>query len=284
MEFPVSSDECRLLLLLESTGSVKQTAQALQRDISVVSRQIAQLADRHPLVEKVGGKWQVSAAGKRLNVWARDAVIEQQQAIHSRTGVKIATTREFAARVLAPKLAELMALWPEALITLRVSEEGVERLILDGEVDLAFECGRPRDPGVRFQRVTPEAFVVVLSPRLVRRRPLRSVEELLALPHLQYSRYSASRALRLAADQLRPVAVLNDLASIRAAAVAGLGWGVLPHYAVEAELKEGTLIKLDFPGLPEIEPEQFGVWWLRDRKGLESWARQATQWLGSQRL
>ena len=286
-EFPFSSDECRLLLLLEATGSVKEVAAGLKRDVSVVSRQIAGLGARSSLVEKLNGRWQVSPEGKRLNAWSRDAILAQGRVMKSQVSLKIATTPEFAARILAPGLAEFGRSLEGHQIHVIAAEGGVEALLLSGEADIGMDCGRPREPSVRFQRVVSEPFAIVMAPALGKsksRGKIGSIEDLRLLPHLSYSRYSTSRGLKLAVDLFDPVAVFNDLGAVRGAAKAGLGWAVMPRYTVCEELERGELVEVVGRGIPQIDPEQFGVWWLRDRRSLEPWAAHAVRWLRKQSL
>lgn len=287
LDFPLSSEDCRLLLLLETSGSIKDTASALQRDISVVSRQISRLAElvpQSPVVEKVNGRWQVSEAGRRVNAWTRDAILGQQRALQSQVSLRIGATREFAARVLGPGLKELLADQPGVQVTVISSDQGVESLLLSGDVDLAFDCGRPRDPSVRFRLGATEPFAVVAAPGALGSKAPRSLEDLLARPHLAYRRLSSARILQTGRELPHLFATFSDLATLRAAAVAGLGWAVVPRYAVAVELARGELKEIRADFLPVIEPENFGVWWLRERKGVEPWIRQALAWLKEREL
>lgn len=280
--FPISSEDCQMLLLLEETGSLAAVAAAVRRDVSVVSRHVARLAREGALVEKVDGRWNVSTQGRRVAAWARDAIQTQSQALAACGTLRIVTTREFAARVLGPSLADLRARLATMRLTILSSGEGVESQILLGEADVGLDCGRPTDPAIRFRRVAPEPFVVAAAPAFWREHPVgtgrTSDAKLLQAPHLHYLRINASRLLGLSGEIPRVAAVFNDLAAMRAACESGAGWGIFPKYAVARELAQGTLQELRAFS-SRIEPEQFGVWWLRDRRAAEAPVVELEKWL-----
>jgi DNA-binding transcriptional LysR family regulator len=211
-----------------------------------------------------------------------------------RSELRIATTREFAARVLAPRLEEFLGerggavaghdalgLGGAPLVSVLTAESGVEASLLAGQADIGFDCGRPRDPLIRFRAVTPEPFAVVIAPKVARRHGVRSADDLLGLARLEYNRAPAATLLRLTRDA-RPCAVaFNDIASTREAAVAGIGWAILPSYAVAREVESGALIEIKGA---RIAPERFGVWWLATRPGLQPWVQRAEAWLRGQNL
>ncbi|MBY0471231.1 substrate-binding domain-containing protein [bacterium] len=282
-DFPVSSEDCRLLLLLETEGSVRQVSQILRRDVSVITRQLNRLAEKTPFVEKLNGKWQISLSGKRLNGWTRDAILCQKNILAARTHLRVATTREFAARILAPRLGEFLNRKTES-ISIISSEDGVEQLLLNGSVDIGLDCGRPVDPSIRFQRVVPEPFSIVAAPKLLGGAKNISMSGLLELPHLQYTRLSTARALKLLTEVPYIPMRFNDLAAVRAAACAGLGWAVVPTYSVQEELNSGLLREVPLNQKVTIGTEQFGIWWHRDRRGLDSWIERITNWLQRVRL
>lgn len=50
--FPLDSEQCALLLDLESAGSVRVLAELRGRDISAVNRQLQKISDMAPVLEK----------------------------------------------------------------------------------------------------------------------------------------------------------------------------------------------------------------------------------------
>ncbi|MFO0674705.1 MAG: LysR family transcriptional regulator [Polyangiaceae bacterium] len=275
--FALTSEQCELLLAFETAPSLEALARALSRDASVLSRQLQRIAQETPALEKTHGRWRLTPLGKQLATWARDAIASQRRALDQPTVIRLASTREFTARVLAPRLGDLVPETDTTIVSLFAAEEGVERRLLAGEADIGFDCGRPVDPEIRFRQVTPEPFSVVAAPGFVERHQLKTAQDALPLANLQYQRATAMALLGLEGDVARIRATFNDIASAREACCAGLGWAVLPTYAVRRELDAGTLVGL--PGF-EVPEEHFGVWWLRERPALEPWVERCAKWLG----
>jgi DNA-binding transcriptional LysR family regulator len=279
--FGLSSEQCELLATFEIAGTLSGLATLLAKDVSVVSRQLQRVARTAPVLEKTQGRWRLTSLGHQINAWTHDVCTSQKTILKQRAVLRIASTREFASRVLAPNLAELLGEETSSLVSVATWEDGVEKILLSGGADLGFDCGRPTDPSVRFKTVQSEAFVVVASPAFLQRHPVKKTNDVLELPHLQYQRASASRLLSLSCEVPNVLAVFNDVASVREACVAGLGWTVLPLYAVRRELHATQLTLL--PGW-NIHPEQFGVWWLRGQSAIEPWVQRAIEWLGQNSL
>ena len=279
--FGLTSEMCELLVAFEGANSLTDLASITRRDVSVVSRQLQRIAPIAPVLEKQQGRWRLSPLGRKISHWTQEAAATQRRILQKQTVLRIASTREFAARKLAPGLADLIAGESQLSVSVISSEEGVERVLLDGRADLGFDCGSPLDPSVRFKTVCDEAFVIVAAPAFLKRHRVRAPNAFIALPHLQYQRASASRLLQLSYDVPNIFASFNDIAGIRAAAVAGLGWAVLPAYAVRDEIRDRRLRAL--PGWT-IRNERFGVWWMRDRADLTSWVARASAWLVKQVL
>lgn len=275
--FGLTSEQSELLLAFETAPSLEALARALGRDASVLSRQLQRIAQDTPALEKTHGRWRLTPLGKQLATWARDAIASQRRALGQPTVVRLASTREFTARVLAPRLGELMSEEETTIVSLFAGEEGVEKRLLAGEADIGFDCGRPQDPEIRFRQVTPEPFSVVAAPAFLSRHKVSNAREVLPFGNLQYQRATATSLLCLSDDVPVLRATFNDIASAREACCAGLGWAVLPTYSVRRELDAGALTALSGFEVPE---EHFGVWWLRERPALEPWVDRCVKWLG----
>lgn len=276
--FKLTSEQCELLMALETVGSVKELAKHLRRDGSAISRQIKQIASLAPVLEKNGKRWRVSSLGKELTKWSRDAVESQSRILNQQPSLRIATTREFSAKILCPNARSLIGP-SNASISIFTSDDGIEEELLSGRADIGIDCGRPEDPLIQFKTVKPEPYAVVASPSFLKKFPIRSKEDLLRLPHLKFSRDPALDLLQLDFEIPNIFATFNDLGSVRAAACAGLGWATLPKYCAATELKNGVLKQLS--GWT-IQSRAFGVWWVRGRKSTLPWIERTIEWLKQQ--
>ena len=279
--FALTSEECELLGVFETSGSMSALAKQIKKDVSAISRQFQRIAETAPALEKNAGKWRLTELGHAICAWSRDAMAAQTSLLERRAVLRISATREFASRILAPRLRSLVPERELTSVSIVTDEEGVERALLTGRADIGFDCGRPADPDVRFKRVLRESFAVVAAPRWLSRHRVRVTKDLLGLPHLHYTRAPAAGLLGLAGDLTNVVASFNDIAALRAACVAGLGWAVLPSYTVALERRAGDLKAVVGT---RIESEQFGVFWLRSRMSLDGWAERAATWLEKQSL
>lgn len=278
--FKLSSEQCELLTALEAAGSIRGLAQAIGRDESVVSRQIKHIASLAPVLEKIETRWRVSELGKQIVQWSRDSMESQRRILSQHPSLRIATTREFSARVLCPDLRSLIGK-DDVAISIFTSDDGIEGELLAGRADIGIDCGRPEDPLVKFKSVLLEPYVVVASPGFLKQSRVKKKEDLLDSPHLKFNRDPAVALLQLEGDIPNVLASFNDLGSVKAACCAGLGWATLPRYCIATELKAG-LVK-EVLGW-KIQERSFGVWWVRERASLTPWIDRTVTWLKRQRL
>jgi DNA-binding transcriptional LysR family regulator len=280
-QFVLSSEDCEILLALDVAGSVAAAAKVAGKSPSVLSRQLQRIDGVVPVLEKRRGQWCLSTTGRELVNWARSASTSQRRILAQRRSLRMASTREFAARILAGRLDDFLDSAERVTCSLAVHEAGVEEALLAGRADLGFDCSAPSDPTIRFRRVRREPFAVVAAPGFLKKHKVRRASDLLPLPSLEYERAPSARLLALAAPPENVFASFNDIACVREACVAALGWAVLPAYAVRREIDARSLRAVE--GWT-IRDEAFGVYWLAARRDVEPWVRRAVEWLGRQSL
>jgi DNA-binding transcriptional LysR family regulator len=280
--FSLSSDQCELLLDFEDAGSIAKLSERRSRDISVVSRQIQRLASEFPVLEKRSGQWVMTALGKELSKWARKCIQEQKSVLSSTVALRIAAPPEFASRILIPTLKDLVA--ESSKVKLEIvsfPQAEVEAGLISGHVDFAFDCGRPESPLVKFRILKKEPLSLVASPEFFNRQKIKFASELIRAPHIRYGRINASLKLGFNQELSNIAYTFDTIASARAAAVAGLGWAILPAYSVRDEVGARRLrVLVDVP----MNQEMYGVWWLRSNRSIERWIKAASQWLEKQEL
>lgn len=280
MGFLLTSKECELLLAFEQKTSLEDLAAALHKDISVISRNLKSIALKSPLLEKQHGKWVLTDKGKTLNMWTREAMVSQRLAMDKQESIKIATTREFANRVLLPSIKSLVD-EERYFVSIIANDSGVEQTLLAGNADFGFDCGRPYSPNVAYKRLIHERFVVVASPSFIHAYNIGIFADLPKMQHLRFIR-SEGAVWDMDTEPRRHLfGSFNDMANIREASLLGYGWAIMPFYMVKKEIAEGRLVAI--PG-HEFPDQKFGVWWLRERQNLASWIAKASTWLLAQNL
>ncbi len=86
--FVLSSEQCLLLAQLGEMGSIRELAQVLNRDESVISRQIKQIAELAPVVEKREKKWILTSHGRQIADWTRDSISSQKRILSRKEVLK----------------------------------------------------------------------------------------------------------------------------------------------------------------------------------------------------
>lgn len=281
-KFCLSTEECEILILFEETQSLAEVAQVLGRDHSVVARALKKITDRFPVAEKRAGKWFLTELGRSLNETTRSALRAQQSALGSSAKLRIGTNREFSSRVLCWDFQTIQALFPNTELSISAYQQGTESALLMGQIDVGIDCERPHDPDISYRLMADEEIIVVASKDFIKRHQLeRSNKDYSSLPHLFCERLSPDKMLSNLESATKVVARFNDIASARAACVGGIGWALLPRYAVQDELDRRLLIQID---KKVFGRSKYGVWWLRGRSYLKPTIEKLCSWLKGKKL
>jgi DNA-binding transcriptional LysR family regulator len=277
--FHLSSDECELLLAFEKAKSLEKLAALVNRDASAVSRRLQRVAQKSPVVEKIGNRWRLTPLGLQVNRWTEEALSQQAKALSQKTEIKLGASRIFAGKVLARHLPEFQNALNGFTISIVSLDAPLEPHLLNGTIDVAFTCGRPQDPVISHKRLVRERYVAVASKEFVSKyRPKGNV--IYNLPFIAFRNTSGLYPFGQEVSKAKnTVAIFNDPVSLFEAVCNGFGWSILPYFAVKTNLEKLAVI----PGI-EIEAATYGVWWLRNRKSLQEVVGFAVEWLKMQDL
>jgi DNA-binding transcriptional LysR family regulator len=275
--FAISAEEAELLMFFEETHDIRLIGKKLGRDPSGVSRAIKRLAEKFPVIEKISGRWQVTSLGTELNVLNRNFLQAQSSILQKQTTLRIGANREFAARVVAPRIDELAEIFRGTRIDLLSFEAGVEQPLKSGLIDIGFDCGRPSDPLLSYKLLVAEPIAPYCSKKFYKSRQTDiEAGKWSTLPHILCDRLYPDRIMNLSERSMKIAIHVNDIASARALAQAHKGWALLPNYSVAQEVESGTLIKM---GRVDFDLEKYGIWWLRDRKYLQPKISSLARWM-----
>lgn len=78
IKFPLTSEQCELLVAFEAASSLADLAKSMHRDASVISRNLQGLAETGVL-EKQDQKWVLTALGRQINNWTRTVANSQKK-------------------------------------------------------------------------------------------------------------------------------------------------------------------------------------------------------------
>lgn len=241
-------------------GSFTQAGTELNLTQSAVSRQIKDLESQLGLLlfERVRQRVVLSDAGqrflpevRRLLAQSEELMVRAMGAARSENALSIATLPTFGSRWLTPRLPDFLSRHPDTVLNIasraRPFDFGEEMF------DLAIHYGQPVWAHATCHYLCSEVTVPVASPALLERYPVRALPDLAGAPLL----HLATRP-KLWADWFEandaPVdgayrgTRFDQFSMVIEAAVAGLGFALLPRYLIETELSAGRLsVMFDLP-------------------------------------
>lgn len=71
IKFLLTSDQLELLLAFEGSRGLNHLAEMIGRDPSVVSRNLQRIAEEHPVLKKIKGRWELTPLGSQVNEQTR---------------------------------------------------------------------------------------------------------------------------------------------------------------------------------------------------------------------
>jgi len=243
-----------------------RAANALHYAQSTVTAQIQSLEAELgvPLFDRLGRHTELTAAGRQLLVYAEkllDLAEETRRSV-ANDGKPTGTLTVLAPEtLLAYRLPELLKRFQSQFPAIHLSLSAVESCEVGGNiepsVDIAFSLDAPlRAPHLVVQRLRTEPIVLVVATghALARKKKLKAetigAEQVLVNERACSYRGLFERTLRL--EGVTAVRSLEFLSveAIKQCALASMGIAVLPEVVVHRELKQGSLVALDWPRKP----------------------------------
>ena len=156
----------------------------------------------------------------------------------------------FGQRWLMPRLPAFLALWPKLSVSVSLTDRTVD-LVEEG-FDLALRIATSLPPGLVARPLLSTSYVLVAAPGYLAQHgvPLAPMELAShACIVLGYGAFSGDLTMFQASGgrvrvQVSGPLTVNNGTAILSAALAGVGIGLLPDFAVHAELKAGTVVQV----------------------------------------
>lgn len=274
---------------IAAEGSFSAAAARLGYSQSAVSGQIATLERLvgARLVARIRGSRRVTLTreGERLVEHARainarlNAAREDVAAVAAGPGtIRIGTFQSVSQTLLPQVVHELTSATPRMSASLR-EDPSVDHLVTmleSGELDVSFvllPVGSKEVETVEVLR-DPWLLVVRTDHSLVWQQRSVTAADLSNLPLIAFEQVLTQKlaegSLRAAGASLRVVTRLADYASVLSMVSAGLGCGLVPRLAVEAEAGTARLHGLRFLPIADQPPRLVALAWRRDRAGDEA--------------
>jgi molybdate transport repressor ModE-like protein len=272
---------------IASEGSFSAAAAKMGYSQSAVSGQIATLE------RLVGQRLVLRIRGSRTVSLTREGeiLVEHARAINARLHaaredvlslgrsdvevVRIGTFQTVSQTLLPSIVRELTTAQPRVTATLRENTAGDELvdMLESGELDVAFVLLPVDDERIETIEVLRDPWVLVVRtdhPLVWQQRPV-TADDVSNLPLITFEQLLAQKliegSLRAAGAHLRVVTRLTDYASVLSMVSAGLGCGLVPQLAVEADSGASRIKGLRFLPLADQPPRLIGLAWRADRAG-----------------
>ena len=246
-------NDLAILAKLADRLSFEAAARDLGISGSTVSRRISALEARLgvPLVVRTTRSVRLTPAGAVYADQCREMVAAAHRAdalarMHlegMKGDLSVNAPTLFGRLLLVPILAEFASRHPDVRIRLTLNNGRVDLAAAD--VDLVLRTGDLPDSGLKVRRLATTPFVVVASPACLAHHGMpRSIDDFANLPCMAFDRGSEPGWASGGPGQ--PVKVdarfvADDLEALRDAAIAGLGFALLPFFAVAAAVSAGRL-------------------------------------------
>lgn len=256
---PIDLNLLRAFALVHETGSFSSAADALRVPRSTVSRAIATLEEQlgadlfHRTTRKVAitdeGRALFDRIAPSLAVLDR-AVADLPQAKEEVAGVvRLTSTADLGAAVLAEASARFVARYPKASVDVVLTPEVVD-LGADG-FDFALRVSQkgklPSSPMVA-TKVGTLRFQLYASPTYLARRGVpRTRDELMAKDWVSFrtvTRQRLGQATFAALARATPRITADDMFFLRELVRAGAGVGMLPAFFADADVASGVLSRV----------------------------------------
>jgi DNA-binding transcriptional LysR family regulator len=252
----IDIDLFRTFLAAIDLGGFNKAAAAMGRSQSAISMQLKRMEEGVgcTLFERHGRAMKLTASGEKLAGYARRLVALHDQTLDAMADtrvdgkVSLALMGDYATYVLPDVLAEFIALHPSIIVDVTTGFSADLLKQLGGKYDLVLST-HPLGEG-QGERLRVEKTKWVFSSR--HEMPAGDVIPLALLPPGNLFREWAIKALDEAGLRWRMAFTSTSIATVEAAAAAGIAVGV----AKEGSAREGLRFldrKHGFPHLPETE-------------------------------
>jgi len=249
----ITLEQLQAFLRVVEHGSFARAAEGLGVQASAVSRRVAALEAQLgvPLLQRTTRRLSLTTAGQELLERAGPAVAslleaadEVRRADSALVGpIRVAVPGALGRRRIAPALFAFAKVHPGVQLDLRVSDTRLD-LVAD-RIDLAVRIGKQSEPGMvtRVLARSPQRLVAPVGLLGL----LEGAAGLAALGRLpRVVRREGGQLLDLPGAERAPVMVCDDVETVAAAVVAGLGFAVLPEWLARS-LEGVRVLEVEVP-------------------------------------
>ena len=234
-------------------------ARKIGRSKALLSKYVRELEDELGalLLNRTTRQFSLTEAGHTYFQRATQLVKEidsLQEAVRDASGdvkgrIKLSAPRSLADTFYGQSLIDFASQHPDIILDIRLDDRFVD-LVEEG-FDLAIRITRMEDSTLIAKRLAPFSMLAVASPQLLAKHPVEKPQDLAKLPCiLDTNSRSLSNWTFIDKDggqltvAVKPRLEVNSPFPARQAAVAGLGFAVLPDFVAAPEIDSGRLVRV----------------------------------------
>lgn len=282
--FEIPPEDCLVALEFRDSATLREVATRLSCDPSALVRKVQRIANEHGLLEKIKGRWVLTAKGHLLNRWTEDSLMSQKKLLDSKPQMRIGTTMWLSEQVIVPYYSLLHKTTEDHYnwVVLTPSRS-FETELVEGTCDYIITCGAPVDPLIAYKRILPEEWVLI-APKSWQKDFKKTdddetIEKLLEKPFVRHYDMNPQDFLNLP-EQIQNISItVDNMIGIRSAVTKGYGWSVVPRLSVLNELENQEVIEIPYGKLKNLKQSHLSLWWLRSRKEPHQLVGKIQQWL-----
>lgn len=265
-QYPISSDDCLILLAIKNSRSLREAANLLDCDVSGLQRKVQKIADEQSFLVKVDRKWRLTETGLLLVGWTQETILSQKKLLNSNNVLRIASTSWLSERLLMPETSVLLTRLGKSFeIQYSIPERGFERALIEGDCDFVVVCHPPENPSIAHKQISTEKWTIAVSKTLAEKffekQKKIDVTDLLPLPFIRHHDLNPNTILPLDLQtEAKTLVSCDNLIGVRAALKSGLGWSFVPTTLIKEELLSGLILEVQSN---EKMDRKVCLWWLR---------------------
>lgn len=256
---PLSLDQLRTFVAVADCGSFRAGAASLARAQSAVSQSIANLEQqlRTNLFDRSGYRPVMTPEGQSLLIEARDVLLRvdamraRARSLSDGLELELSLTVDslFPLPLVGAALREMRSGYPSVAIRLSVEPLGGPiAALLENRSDIAILVGEEfREPHIATEAIGAVRHVAVVAADHVLANLVEEDEgpsmlaDQMQIVQSDPSSLSEGRTFGVLSNRVCHVSTQDaKLAMI----LAGLGWGRLPHWQIERDLRDGRLVRV----------------------------------------
>lgn len=244
VEYKSFSETSRHLRIPKSTLSRSVTALEKELGVQLILRTTRQFSLTHQ------GERFYQDSKKILNEFEATLAVMMKSKEGTHGKIRLTAPLDFGEAVLNPLIIEFSQQNPLVELDLSYSDD-IVNIVREG-FDLALRIGEQKDSRLKTKKVCETSFVLVASPYFLQQHGqiLRS-EQLVNLPYIHFGRVKDAATVKFSSPgrenfsiKAKPQIVINHLQSLKAMAIAGKGYTMIPDFFVRPEIQKGQLVQL----------------------------------------